>query len=242
VETVLGWLEQPVEKRPSFVTLYFHEPDSAGHHDGVNSPQVAEAVTQVDSAVGRLVDGIQRLKLNEVVNLVIVSDHGMADLSPERLITLGDLTDMSKVQVDFSGAVTGLRPLDSDVAALYATLKAKEKHFRIYRREQMPKRFHFRDNDRIPPLILLADEGWQITRRSAAEQSGREVLKATHGFDPDLASMGGIFVASGSAFRRGVTMAPVENVHIYNLLCATLGLKPAPNDGDKRLVRKVLAK
>ena len=34
----------------------------------------------------------------------------------------------------------------------------------------------------------------------------------------------------------------MENVHIYNLLCATLNLKPAPNDGDDRLVEKVLAK
>jgi hypothetical protein len=32
----------------------------------------------------------------------------------------------------------------------------------------------------------------------------------------------------------------VENVHIYNLLCAAAGLKPAPNDGDDRLVRVAL--
>jgi hypothetical protein len=34
---------------------------------------------------------------------------------------------------------------------------------------------------------------------------------------------------------------PVENIHIYNLLCATLGLTPAPNDGDDRLVKEVIA-
>jgi len=34
----------------------------------------------------------------------------------------------------------------------------------------------------------------------------------------------------------------VENVHIYNLLSAILGLKPAPNDGDNQLVERVLAK
>ena len=240
VDTVLGWLETS-NKRPSFVTLYFHEPDSAGHRDGVDSPQLAEAVTQVDNAVGRLVDGIQRLKLAEVVNLVIVSDHGMAELSPDRVITLGDYTDMSKVQVDFSGAVTGLRPRDGNVDALYAVLKTKEKHFRLYRREQMPKRFHFRDNDRIPPLVLVADEGWFITPRTTAEQAERTFLKATHGFDPELKSMGGVFIAQGAAFRRGVTIAPVENVHVYNLLCTTLGLKPARNDGDERLVKEVVA-
>jgi len=242
VDTVLGWLEQPVEKRPSFVTLYFHEPDSAGHHDGVNSPQLAEAVKQVDNAVGRLMDGIQRLKLDDTVNLVIVSDHGMAELSPDRVITLGDFVDMSKVQVDFSGATAGLRPRDGNVGALHAALKKKEQHFRLYRREEMPNRLHFRDNDRIPPLVLIADEGWYITQRTAAEQAGRNLQKTTHGFDPELASMGGILIAQGLAFRRGVTIAPVENVHVYNLLCATLGLQPAPNDGDLRLAKEVLAK
>lgn len=240
VDTVLGWLEQPVEKRPSFVTLYFHEPDSAAHHDGVNSPQVANAVALVDNALGRLTAGIERLQLTNVVNLVIVSDHGMADLSTNRVIALGDLVDMSLVQTDFSGATAGLRPLDGSVDTLYAALKKKAKHFRIYRREQMPKRFRFRANDRIPPLVLIADEGWFITPRTAEDQAKRTLLKATHGFDPELASMGGIFIANGPAFQRGKTIASVENIHVYNLLCATLGLKPAPNDGDDRLAKKVL--
>ena len=52
--------------------------------------------------------------------------------------------------------------------------------------------------------------------------------------------MAATFIAWGPAFRHGVEIEPVENVHIYNLLCATLGLKPAPNDGDDRLVRQVL--
>ena len=106
----------------------------------------------------------------------------------------------------------------------------------------MPARYHFRDNDRIPPVVIVADEGWYISKRTVAEQAGRAFEKATHGFDPELGSMGATFIAWGPAFRRNTTLAPVENIHIYNLLCATLGLKPAPNDGDKRLVRKVLAK
>jgi hypothetical protein len=37
-----------------------------------------------------------------------------------------------------------------------------------------------------------------------------------------------------------VEVNAVENIHIYNLLCAALDLKPAPNDGDDRLVRATL--
>lgn len=240
VDTALGWLDQPVEKRPNLVTLYFHQTDTVGHHNGPDSPELATSVALVDEAVGRLVEGIRRLKLEAVANLVIVSDHGMVEVSTNRFIVLGDYVDLAKVRVDFSGAVAGLRPLDEDVDALYARFAGKEKHFKAYRKENLPEEFHFRDNDRIPPVVLVADEGWYISRRPA--QAGREFEKATHGFDPKLESMGATFIAWGPAFQQGVTLAPVENVHIYNLLCATVGLKPAPNDGDDRLVKKVLAK
>jgi hypothetical protein len=39
-----------------------------------------------------------------------------------------------------------------------------------------------------------------------------------------------------------VEIPDVENIHLYNLLCAALGLAPAPNDGDQRLVQAALAK
>jgi hypothetical protein len=66
--------------------------------------------------------------------------------------------------------------------------------------------------------------------------------RANHGWDPALPNMGALFLASGPAFRHGHEFAGVENVHVYNLLCAVLGVKPAPNDGDDRLAREVLAR
>jgi hypothetical protein len=48
------------------------------------------------------------------------------------------------------------------------------------------------------------------------------------------------FIADGPAFRHGTVLPPFENIQVYNLLCAVLGLRPAPNDGDDRLVRSAL--
>jgi len=240
VDMGLAWLEQPAEKRPNMVMLYFHHTDSVGHKSGPDSPEVMASVAQVDEAMGRLVAGIQRLKLEAVANLVIVSDHGMANISPQRTVALGDIVDLKTVQVDFSGALAGLRPLDGNTDALYRAFKAKENHFKAYHARNIPKRYHFRDNARIPPVVLVADDGWYLSRRASSEPSTREMNKATHGYDPGLDSMGATFIAWGPAFRAGVKIAPVENVHLYNLFCATLGLKPAPNDGDNRLVNRVL--
>ena len=54
--------------------------------------------------------------------------------------------------------------------------------------------------------------------------------------------MGALFLAQGPAFRQGVILKAFDSIHVYNLLCAALGLLPAPNDGDDRLVRAALAK
>jgi predicted AlkP superfamily pyrophosphatase or phosphodiesterase len=239
VDTGLAWLAQ-TNQRPSFLTLYFHEVDTESHHHGVESPQVKQAVAQLDTAIGRLMDGLHRLQLDNVANVVIVSDHGMTDLSTNRIIVLSDYVDLKSVRVDATGAIAGLRPLDGNVDALYARFAGKEQHFKVYRRENMPARFHYTGNPRIPPVVLVADEGWYISRQPL--DSTRRFESATHGFDPELESMGATFIAYGPAFRHGVTLLPAPNVDIYNLLCATEGLTPAPNDGDNTLVRGVLAK
>ena len=62
----------------------------------------------------------------------------------------------------------------------------------------------------------------------------------SHGWDPATPNMGALFIAQGPAFQRGVTIADVDNVDIYNLLCAALGITPAPNDGGQQLVRSAL--
>jgi predicted AlkP superfamily pyrophosphatase or phosphodiesterase len=239
VDAALAWLAQ-TNARPSLLTLYFHEVDTESHRHGVDSPQVARAAAQEDAAIGRLMDGLHRLQLEQAANLIIVSDHGMTDLSTNRVIVLSDYVDLNAVRVDATGAIAGLRPLDGNTNALYDQFAGKEKHFKVYRKENMPARFHYTDNPRIPSVVVVADEGWYITRRKLDPTKNFE--SATHGFDPELECMGATFIAYGPAFRHGLTLPPTPNVNIYNLLCATLGLKPAPNDGNESLAEEVLAK
>jgi hypothetical protein len=40
VYDVLDWLSMPEDTRPDFVTLYFDEPDHAGHNSGPESEEV----------------------------------------------------------------------------------------------------------------------------------------------------------------------------------------------------------
>ena len=54
--------------------------------------------------------------------------------------------------------------------------------------------------------------------------------------------MGALFLANGPAFRRGAMLDAFDNIHVYDLLCTLLGVKPAPNDGDARLAGVALRK
>jgi predicted AlkP superfamily pyrophosphatase or phosphodiesterase len=244
IRVVLDWLALPEAERPRLVTLYFFEADSAGHKFGPDSKETGEAVAIVDAAIGKLREGVHRLGLDGVVSYVIVADHGMTETSPDRVVALSDLLDLKKVQIDFVGAVAGIRPREGvSEEEIYQTLAAKPEHYSVYRREEMPERLHFRDNRRIPPIVMIANEGWYIQHTPVVTAPARASFpKGAHGFDPDLESMRATFIASGPAYRKGATVPPFENIEIYDLICATLGLKPAKNDGDERLAREVLVK
>jgi predicted AlkP superfamily pyrophosphatase or phosphodiesterase len=64
--------------------------------------------------------------------------------------------------------------------------------------------------------------------------------RGNHGYDDTLPSMRAIFIAHGPAFRRGMTVPPFRNIHVYPLLAAVLGLDPAPTDGSLDSVRAML--
>jgi predicted AlkP superfamily pyrophosphatase or phosphodiesterase len=134
-----------------------------------------------------------------------------------------------------------VRPKTGTPAELVASIRAKHiPHLQVYLREKVPAHFHYRDNPRIPPVVLIADEGWNIETKVGWPTLEPRYDRGSHGYDPALPDMGALFIADGPAFKHHVEISKVENIHIYNLLCAVLNLKPAPNDGDRRLVREAL--
>lgn len=241
LDELVAWLRLPAAQRPAVVTFYLEETNTAGHRHGPNSPQLIAAIKLLDARVGAL---SARLHAAGVApNLVIVSDHGMTSCDADRVLILDDYLDLATVQIDFEETCAGLRPLaGNDVAAMMRALgKIPPQQAKAYRSTELPARFRVdATHPRVPPVWIVPAEGWHVVRRSLYHQALTHFLRGQHGYDPGFASMGGIFIAHGPAFKSGVVVEPVENIHIYNLLCAALALKPAPNDGDDRLVKSVL--
>ena len=236
VRQVIDWLALPPDEQPSFVTVYFSEVDSAGHKYGPDSTQVMEAAAHLDQALGDLIAGVGRLELLDRTTFVVVSDHGMSQLSDDRRIFLDDYLDLSTVTITEWSPNLGLTPRSASVDEVYRALKGKHPALEIYTREQTPPHLHYRDSPRIPPIVGLAHDGWTITSHARVEedrQKGRASDLGAHGFDPTLRSMHGVLVAAGPRLREGAVVPSLENVHVYEFLCELLGLEPAPNDGSR---------
>ena len=235
IDQVLEWLNSDEDPPPDFIALYFDLIDSVAHsYDPESSPQVAEAIRTVDSVVGRLLEGLSVPKLAGRVNLLVVSDHGMAATSPERVIFLDDYLDPDQVRILDWDPILSIWPEPSEVDHVYEALAGAHPHLQIFRKEDIPAEWHYRDHRRIPPLLGVADEGWSITARSVFQTDPAVFEGSNHGYDPSLASMGALFVANGPAFEPGLLASPVRAVDLYELMCRILGLTPAPNDGDPR--------
>ena len=244
VDRVLAWLDLPADKRPTLLTLYINDVDGAGHSNGPGSEAVRSAVRRADGYLGRLLRGLERRHLTDKVNIVLVSDHGMAETSTDRVVVLDDYLSADDAEVIDINPTLGLFPKAGREDAVYKALLNAHPRLKIYRKAETPEHWHYRDHPRIPPIVGVVEEGWQVLPRATLAQRisrGQTGPRGEHGYDPrDAISMRGIFVASGPSFKSGVVLPAFENIHIYDALAEVLGVTPAHNDGDPAVARSML--
>jgi len=240
VKQVFDWLDLPVSERPTFISLYFTDTDNYGHSYGPNSEQVKEAIHNLDEAFGSLMDGLESRGISRQVNIVLVSDHGMTELSKDRIVYLDDYIQMEDVEPVDGDIVLGLWPRPGKEDRVYQALKKAAPGLEVYKKAEIPARWHFRDHPRIPPLLCVAKEGWFIGYHQLVNSAKFRLILGGHGYDNQLPSMHGFFAAQGPAFKQGAQVPSFEAVHVYSLLSKLLGVKPLPNDGKLEAVRRLL--
>lgn len=233
VKQVLAWIARPEAERPSFVTLYFSDVDTAGHSYGPGSRQALAAAERLDAYIGRLVVGLEELGALAQTTVIVVSDHGMSQQAVDRKIFIDDYLNLKTVDVSDWSPVLQVRPKDGvGVDEVYRALHGRHPSLAVYRRADVPPELHYSSHSRIAPIIAVAAEGWQVTTRQRFnDQPGRRA-GGDHGYDPQLMEMHGLFVAAGPTLRQGLVVPRFQNVHIYELMCRILGLRPSKNDGD----------
>ena len=239
IDSVISWYSKPVQSRPRLILLYFHEPDWTGHEYGPNSNETISQIENMDNVFGNLISKISKLSIYNNLNIIIVSDHGMTDVKPDRTIDLSLVTDLSNMRVNGSGPTVFISSESKkQLKQTYKQLKNID-NADVYWKQNIPKRFHYRNHVRIPDLLVVANEGWSLMPLG----HGSSTPKGSHGYDNQLDNMKAIFMAKGPSFKKGYRRDEFENIHIYPLITHILGIKSYPNiDGDLEQVKDLLSK
>tara|TARA_S200000501_G_scaffold232760_1_gene218331 strand:+ start:924 stop:2123 length:1200 start_codon:yes stop_codon:yes gene_type:complete len=222
VDSVISWYNLPVEQRPKLTMLYFSEPDYTGHEYGPNSNEVNKSIIEMDSIFGYLIDELSRTKVYHDLDIIVVSDHGMSDVSLDKVILLDKFIDLDKYKVIPSFAVTHLWNLNEneDISRIFDN----ENNVQIFKKGRFPKKYHFSNSD-SPDYLIVADLGWSLTTTQKLSQS-KSFPGGMHGYDSKFLEMHGIFFANGPSFKSDVRIDSFENINLYPIICKTLGISP----------------
>lgn len=243
IDSVLAWFNLPEEIRPQLIMLYFDEPDSEGHKLGPDNPKLIPMIQYLDALLGKIINGISRLEITSQLNLIVLSDHGMTEVKQGQTINLNDyLRDSESYHPYFGGPVVQLTMKETARKNKSHLLRELQKipHIELYQPETLPERFHFKNQD-CGDFILVAEEGWVL---SNTDNYGSA---ATHGYDPQLKNMHGIFYAMGPNIKKNHQIETFENIHIYPFICELLQIKPYENpddgpDGKPEVLKSILEK
>lgn len=241
VEGVLNWLQLPFDKRPHFITLYFDATDTSGHNYGPNSIQINQSIALEDSMLGLLINGLKKINLLDSTNIIVISDHGMAQLSSERVINIDKLLTGFKFKTADKGTMMFIYPDEKDKQSVYKKLKDSEKNYRVFWRDEIPAYLHFNKNHLIAEVVIIADNGYSLFDGKDVEKYTSKFPQGNHGYDPEFIDMHGIFFAMGPDFKVNYTCGTIENIHIYPLLAKILKIFPNNNiDGKPERIEYLL--
>ncbi|MGQ0649216.1 MAG: alkaline phosphatase family protein [Gemmatimonadaceae bacterium] len=243
VDQIAAWLRLPAADRPHLIMAYFPEIDAAGHLIGPDAPETRAAVRSADRTVVRLADSLRAMPRSLDIDLIVVSDPGMAPVSRDRVVELAPLVPMSRVLLTNERTTVSIWSRGDDsrdallIDSVYRVLHQRLSHARVFRLNELPEQWHAAGNRKLGDLLVVADEGYVL----GTDTVPPNVRRGEHGYDPSLASMQGIFLARGPSFRRGIEVPTFEQVALYPVLAHLLRLRPAPSlDGSLSPLRAAL--
>jgi predicted AlkP superfamily pyrophosphatase or phosphodiesterase len=236
IDTVIKWLSYPSEKRPELVTVYFDEPDITSTFFGPVSAETGKIVTYLDSLIGGLRQKIDELSDAKKINLIIVSDHGMGPVSSDKYINLRSLVPARMIaSISGGNPVYAIDPSKGMRDSILYLLN-QVKGLKAWMKSELPSKWNYGTNPRIPEVVVVADSSWSIgTRPGDSSKKG-----GAHGYDNFDSDMFAIFYATGPSFKKNYRFKELNNVDIYNLICRILDIRPSKNDGDPSHIRGML--
>jgi len=235
IDSVIAWLKSPYNVRPHLAMCYIEEVDNVGHSNGPDSPEMVNSIQLADSLIGYFAEQLKTLSFSDSINFIIVSDHGMAPISEDKLVDIEAFINDDWVDtVICSPAISLIYCKKGCADSVYSVMK-NIGGASVAKRSDMDTAYHYSDNNRIGDIVVWADSSMCMKYKSK-----RSIPCGMHGFDNRNPLMNGVFYAAGPDFKQGFNAPQLYNIDLYELLCRLLEIAPAKNDGHMGRIEVVL--
>ncbi|XP_048776920.2 glycerophosphocholine cholinephosphodiesterase ENPP6-like [Ostrea edulis] len=228
------------------IGIYLEVLDLYGHRYGVNSVELNNMLADVDKTLLDFRRNLSSLGLNDDVNIVIFSDHGMVNIT--KIVNITDILNISDIKIIFQeSSFLTIWPVVGQVDKVYKDLvSAGKPNITVYKKEALPDRYHIRGHQRTAPIVIEPDKGvavvspWKCSECSVIPTGTAD--KGIHGYDNLIPEMRAIFRATGPAFKKNYTNAHLANIELYQIMCNVLGIKPNNHNGTWNNVVNMMTK
>jgi predicted AlkP superfamily pyrophosphatase or phosphodiesterase len=242
VSQILAWLDLPPAERPRLVLSWWHGCDDVGHELGPNDERIVQQLESQDAELTRLLEALDARHAWEHTTLLIVSDHGMAEVTQ----TLDPIEPLEARGIRarlVSGGGMGHVWLDdpTQLAAALAAL-AGLPHVRAYASDALPPDLRAYHADRSGHLTLITEPPYALVRTTRFEAlrnrlgSWLGLVRGAHGYLPDHPDMSGVFYALGRGIPSGMTLAPVRVIDVAPTIARLLDIEPPQSSEGAALV------
>lgn len=163
VDEIFTWIKNDTMP-PNLIMFYIEEPDTHAHAFGPNSSTITNLVSILNSVTEYMHESIAKNNLLDKVNVIHMSDHGMDELELRNVIDLTKIIGEKKVNFYGSTPILQIVPnAESETQEIYQMIKTeseKRKTFSVYKNDELPERWKFRNDIRVGPITVVADLGW----------------------------------------------------------------------------------
>ena len=114
-----------------FLDILHADVDFAGHSFGPGSPQLKEAIKDTDLLLSSMFEYLDNNQLSDV-DIIVVSDHGMANVSETNIIDISHVIDMNDIdELLEGGSVTQIWPKPGREMKVNTFISSKSKGMRL---------------------------------------------------------------------------------------------------------------
>uniref|UniRef100_A0A915IF18 Uncharacterized protein n=1 Tax=Romanomermis culicivorax TaxID=13658 RepID=A0A915IF18_ROMCU len=162
VENVTDLLKTGV----SLIMLYNDEPDHIGHKKGTSSNEINRMLVEIDDQMEYLMDRLEEngyltknTTTDENVNLIIVSDHGMLDIT--QYVLIKPRNELFTITIE-NYAYLHIDPQPGKASKTMEYLRSIP-NIVVYNKSEIPEKWGYKNNDRIGQIIVVALPHFGIT-------------------------------------------------------------------------------